>query len=116
LKRAVGYVPSAWNDAYPRGNLDRKSESACTKFSTGRLQRMAEALSVPVTFFFGWDATSEGERILSPLDYLSTEAAIRLARAFSKIENSKIRYAVAQIVEHIAGEAPMPMRKRSPKK
>jgi hypothetical protein len=81
--------------------------------SNGRLQRIAEVLSVPVTFFFDdQGVTPAGLQTFSPLDYLSTEAAVRLARAFSKIENSKIRHAVVQIVEYIAGESPKSIRKR----
>jgi transcriptional regulator with XRE-family HTH domain len=91
----------------------QKYETGTNRISAGRLQRIAEVLSVPVTFFFdGQSVTSGGEQVFSPLDYLSTEVAVRLARAFSKIENSKIRYAVVQIVECIAGESAKPIRKR----
>jgi transcriptional regulator with XRE-family HTH domain len=91
----------------------QKYEAGINRISTGRLQRIAEVLSVPVTFFFGGqNAPSEGEQVFSPLDYLSTEGAVRLARAFSKIEDPKIRNAVVQIVECIAGESAKPIRKR----
>jgi transcriptional regulator with XRE-family HTH domain len=91
----------------------QKYEAGINRISTGRLQRIADALSVPVAFFFDSPgAPSGGEHVFSPLDYLATEPAVRLARAFSKIENSKIQYAVVQIVECIAGESPKPIRKR----
>jgi transcriptional regulator with XRE-family HTH domain len=70
----------------------QKYEAGINRISTGRLQRIADVLSVPVTFFFdSQDAPSAGHQVFSPLDYLSTEAAVRLARAFSKIEDPKIR-------------------------
>ena len=91
----------------------QKYEAGINRISTDRLQRIAEVLGVPVAFFFdGPGAPSGGEHVFSPLDYLSTEPAMRLARAFSKIEDPKIRYAVVQIVECVAGESAKPIRKR----
>ena len=52
---------------------------------------------------------------VSPLDYLKSEGAIRLVRAYSQIADSKVRYAVVQIVEHMAQES-APRRRRNSKK
>ena len=87
----------------------QKYERGENRISTGRLQRAAEVLGVPVTFFFD---SYVAEQVGSPLDYLTTEAAVRLVRAFAKIEDHKLRYAVVQIVEQMAGDTPVPMRKR----
>jgi len=71
----------------------------------GRLQRIAEVLGVPVSFFFeGAQGRSiEAENINSRLQFLESAAAVRVARGFAEIDNQKIRQAIVALIEAIAG-------------
>jgi transcriptional regulator with XRE-family HTH domain len=96
----------------------QKYEQGRNHIGSGRLERIAEVLGVPVAFFFmseGIEQPTAADDLASPLDYLKSEGAVRLVRAYSRISDSKARYAIVQIVEHIAHER-APRRRRSAKK
>jgi transcriptional regulator with XRE-family HTH domain len=62
----------------------QKYENGGNRISAGRLSRVAEALEVPVSFFFPDDnsaASSSSEQNDSPFALLSTAGAIHLVRA-----------------------------------
>jgi transcriptional regulator with XRE-family HTH domain len=84
----------------------QKYEKGANRISAGRLQRIAEVLGVPVAYFFGAapdhrpvsaGAASEGE-------FLQTEGALRLARAFARIKEPGIRLQLLRLTEAIAGD------------
>ena len=83
----------------------QKYEKGVNRVGAGRLVRVAEALDVSVSFFFGGtDAGSEDTRAI--LGFLDTSYSLRLLRAFSRIPAGGIQRAVVELVESIAPEKP----------
>jgi transcriptional regulator with XRE-family HTH domain len=79
----------------------QKYEKGVNRVGAGRLVRVAEALDVPVSFFFGaTDAGSEDTREI--LGFLDTSYSLRLLRAFSRIPSGGIQRAVVELIESIA--------------
>ena len=85
----------------------QKYEKGSNRISASRLQQIAQALGVPVTFFF------EGAPVDKPeleggfgeppqadfsFDLLSTPDGIQLAKAFMSIDDPKIRRRVVDLV------------------
>ena len=83
----------------------QRYEKGVNRVAAGRLARIAEVLKLPVSFFFGGDHTpSEAdERVNSGLRFLETSGAIRLVRAYTRIEDPQIRRALVDLAEEIAG-------------
>jgi len=82
----------------------QKYEKGVNRVGAGRLCRIAEALSVPVTFFF---EGARGQNALpgdvnEALSFLKTAGAIRLLRAYDKMD-SDVRGHLLAIVEIVAG-------------
>jgi len=86
----------------------QKYEKGTNRISAGRLQRIAEVLSVPVSFFFaGFDEkpkTSTGQVMDLEFSFLQTEGALRLARAYARIKQPSVRLQLLRLTEAIAGE------------
>ena len=81
----------------------QKYEKGVNRVGAGRLVRVAEALEVPVSFFFGaTDVSSEETRAI--LGFLDTAYSLRLLRAFSRIPHGEVQRAVVDLVESIAPE------------
>jgi transcriptional regulator with XRE-family HTH domain len=82
----------------------QKYEKGANRVGAGRLQRIAEVLGVPVSFFFeGAQGSSiEVENVNSSLRFLENAAAVRIVRAFAEIDNPRIRQAIVALVEGIA--------------
>lgn len=78
-----------------------KYETGTNQIGAGRLQRIAEALGVPVSLFF--DTGGSPSDVPSPVDDLRVEGAERLLRAYSQIARH-MRRVLIQIAEHLAGE------------
>lgn len=85
----------------------QKYEKGVNRVSAGRLHRVAEALQVPVTFFYAGFAAERGRAdshfIELGFDLLQTAGAIRLLRAYSRIANPKTRQLFMRLAETIAG-------------
>ena len=87
----------------------QKYEKGANRIGASRLQQIATILQVPVAFFFEGvpDAPAPGG-FAEPdtLDYstslLSTSDGLALAKAFMRIENSRIRRRIVDLVEEIA--------------
>jgi transcriptional regulator with XRE-family HTH domain len=82
----------------------QKYEKGVNRVGAGRLCRIAEALNVPVTFFF---EGAQGHNTLpgdvnEALAFLKTAGAIRLLRAYDKMD-SDVRGHLLAIVEIVAG-------------
>lgn len=87
----------------------QKYEKGTNRISAGRLQRIAEVLSVPVSFFFtGFDDKYKETTSATPVDvefsFLQTEGALRLARAYARIKQPSVRLQLLRLTEAIAGE------------
>src|ERR1700704_1060297 len=87
----------------------QKYEKGVNRVGAGRLVRVAEALDVPVSFFFGaTDGGAEDTRAI--LGFLDTSYSLRLLRAFSRIPQGEVQRAIVDLVESIAPEkAPAPL-------
>jgi transcriptional regulator with XRE-family HTH domain len=85
----------------------QKYEKGTNRISAGRLQRIAEVLSVPVSFFFdGADDSPKHSKSSLEVDFsfLQTEGALRLARAYARIKEPGVRLQLLRLTEAIAGD------------
>jgi transcriptional regulator with XRE-family HTH domain len=82
----------------------QKYEKGVNRVGAGRLQRIAEVLGVPVSFFFEGAQGSgiEVANVNLSLRFLESAAAVRVVRAFAEIDNQKIRQAIVALIEGIA--------------
>jgi len=85
----------------------QKYEKGSNRISAGRLQRIAEVLGVPVSFFFAADdmqkSSSDGG-VDVEFSFLQTEGALRLARAYARIKQPALRLKLLRLTEAIAGD------------
>ena len=86
----------------------QKYEKGANRVAAGRLQRVAEALEVPITFFYAGNAAetleaAESDTVDVGLGFLETAGAVRLVRAFSRIQDPEMRRALVELTEKIAG-------------
>jgi transcriptional regulator with XRE-family HTH domain len=84
----------------------QKYEKGTNRISAGRLQRIAEVLTVPVAFFFsGFDDQQKASGALDvEFSFLQTEGALRLARAYARIKQPGVRLQLLRLTEAIAEE------------
>jgi len=85
----------------------QKYEKGANRVAAGRLQRVAEALEVPITFFYAGstdpqDHNVESDTVDVGLGFLETAGAVRLVRAFSRIQDPEMRRALVELTEKIA--------------
>jgi transcriptional regulator with XRE-family HTH domain len=85
----------------------QKYEKGANRVAAGRLQRVAEALDVPITFFYAGSTTEQGNSDSDSVDvglgFLETAGAVRLVRAYSRITDPEMRRALVELTERIAG-------------
>jgi transcriptional regulator with XRE-family HTH domain len=85
----------------------QKYEKGTNRISAGRLQRIAEVLSVPVSFFFeGADDSRKQPKSSVDVEFsfLQTEGALRLVRAYARIKEPSVRLQLLRLTEAIAGD------------
>jgi len=84
----------------------QKYENGTNRVGAGRLAQIATALDVPMeSLLQGVQASKRKARPEDdPLALLSTSQAMRLARAFSKIANRRIRTVLVSLAEGIAAQ------------
>ena len=84
----------------------QKYEKGVNRMGAGRLQRISEALEVPITFFF--DATPHaaergaGSSSESAFGFMQTSGSVRIVKAFHKIKSRKARQLLVDMVEEFA--------------
>jgi transcriptional regulator with XRE-family HTH domain len=78
----------------------QKYENGMNRIGSGRLQRIAEALNVPVAHFFKSDGNSLASTS-SPAEDLAIEGAERLLQAFRRIADNESRRALLQIAKSL---------------
>ena len=86
----------------------QKYEKGTNRVGASRIQQIAEALNVPVSFLFeggpgGSRAADELEEV-SPAyvsDFLATSEGLALAGAFTRIADPKLRRSIVDLVEQI---------------
>jgi transcriptional regulator with XRE-family HTH domain len=89
----------------------QKYEKGVNRIGAGRLQRIAEALEVPISFFFGagtGGATTKAEPASgseSVFGFLQTSGSVRIVKAFHKIKSRKARQLLVEMAEELAEQA-----------
>jgi transcriptional regulator with XRE-family HTH domain len=85
----------------------QKYEKGVNRIGAGRLQRISEALEVPISFFFGGtttptarDAANGGAE--SVFGFLQTSGSVRIVKAFHKIKSRKARQLLVEMAEELA--------------
>ena len=91
----------------------QKYEKGTNRIGASRLQQISHILQVPVSFFFEGAPTIAGmpraegmSEAPSPAyvsDFLATSDGLALTKAFMRIDNSKLRRRIVDLVEQIAG-------------
>ena len=88
----------------------QKYEKGTNRMGSSRLQQIANALQVPVTFFFEGapgqsklDGKAQSPAFVS--DFLATSDGLALTKAFMQIKDGKLRRSIVKTVEEIAGNA-----------
>jgi transcriptional regulator with XRE-family HTH domain len=81
----------------------QKYEKGTNRVAAGRLKRIARILEVPILYFF--DDTDEfgNESILAD-GLVENSRALRLMRAYSRIDNSSLQQSILDLTEKIATE------------
>jgi len=88
----------------------QKYEKGVNRIGAGRLQRITEALDVPITFFF--DATPHATTTASKngtdsvFEFMQVSGAVRIVKAFNRIKNPKARQILVEMTEELAGGRP----------
>jgi transcriptional regulator with XRE-family HTH domain len=85
----------------------QKYEKGVNRIGAGRLQRISEALEVPISFFFGGgtpraEAGSQPESIFG---FMQTSGSVRIVKAFHKIKSRKARHLLVEMAEEMAEAA-----------
>ena len=90
----------------------QKYERGANRVGASRLYRLSCVLNVPVQFFFeglGEEVAETGvaDNGRTPLvyDFIQSSDGVSLAEAFSRIEDSKVRRRVLELVRTLAAEA-----------
>ncbi|HEY0220037.1 MAG TPA: helix-turn-helix transcriptional regulator [Afipia sp.] len=93
----------------------QKYEKGTNRIGASRLQQIGDVLQVPVSFFFEGGPTTSASaegfgEAPSPAyvsDFLATSEGLALIRAFTRIEDPKLRRSIVDLVEQMASrEAP----------
>jgi transcriptional regulator with XRE-family HTH domain len=85
----------------------QKYEKGVNRIGAGRLQRISEALEVPISFFFGAGsgstkpepASSSAESVFG---FLQTSGSVRIVKAFHKIKSRKAKQLLVEMAEELA--------------
>ena len=84
----------------------QKYEKGVNRIGAGRLQRISEALEVPISFFFGsgngGTAKETGSATESVFGFLQTSGSVRIVKAFHKIRSRKARQLLVEMAEELA--------------
>src|SRR5436853_7802795 len=88
----------------------QKYEKGVNRIGAGRLQRISEALEVPISFFFGGGATGALARETngnaeSIFGFMQTSGSVRIVKAFHKIKSRKARQLLVEMAEELADAA-----------
>ena len=87
----------------------QKYEKGVNRIGAGRLQRIAEALEVPISFFFGGtpgtSARETSGNVESIFGFMQTSGSVRIVKAFHKIKSRKARQLLVEMAEELADSA-----------
>jgi transcriptional regulator with XRE-family HTH domain len=89
----------------------QKYEKGTNRVGASRIQQISEVLQVPISFLFeggpsstaGAQGFAEGASPSYVSDFLATSEGLALTRAFTRINDTKLRRSIVDLVEQIAG-------------
>ena len=81
----------------------QKYEKGANRVSAGRLQRIADLLHVPITFFYSGmgERTKKHDVQSTGLALMQTKGALRLLRSYAEIPTRSTKYALVVIAESL---------------
>jgi transcriptional regulator with XRE-family HTH domain len=87
----------------------QKYEKGVNRIGAGRLQRISEALEVPISFFFGGASGPAAAREASGgnesvFGFLQTSGSVRIVKAFHRIKSRKARQLLVEMAEELASD------------
>jgi transcriptional regulator with XRE-family HTH domain len=85
----------------------QKYEKGVNRIGAGRLQRISEALEVPISFFFGGAASQTREPAPgneSVFGFLQTSGSVRIVKAFHRIKSRQARQLLVELAEELAAD------------
>jgi transcriptional regulator with XRE-family HTH domain len=77
----------------------QKYEKGVNRVGASRLQQIAEALGVDLTFFY--EGNSKAEREVDSLLFLDSSFSLRLLRAYTAVENQAVQRQFVSLIESI---------------
>jgi len=84
----------------------QKYEKGVNRVGASRLQQIATALDVPVTFFFDDNGlgkrASDGKREVESLLFLDSSFSLRLLRAYASVKSQAVQRQFLSLIESIA--------------
>src|SRR5881227_463792 len=88
----------------------QKYEKGTNRVGASRIQQISEILQIPISFLFeggptsaaGIEGFSEGASPAYVSDFLATAEGLALTRAFTRIDDPKLRRSIVDLVEQIA--------------
>lgn len=91
----------------------QKYEKGSNRIGASRLQHVASILQVPVAFFFDGAPGGRGNHIMMPgvatpesvIEFLASTDGVNLVRAFTRIDNAKLRRRIVNLVEQIGEQS-----------
>jgi transcriptional regulator with XRE-family HTH domain len=90
----------------------QKYEKGTNRVGASRIQQISEILQVPVSFLFeggpsgtiNADGFGEGTSPAYVSDFLATSEGLALTRAFTRIDDAKLRRSIVDLVQQIAAQ------------
>jgi transcriptional regulator with XRE-family HTH domain len=84
----------------------QKYEKGVNRISAGRLQKIAEVLDAPITFFYAGHEENRAKSDSVPMEFefLQTGDAVRLVHAYSRIKHRGVQQRLVRLTETLAGE------------
>jgi transcriptional regulator with XRE-family HTH domain len=85
----------------------QKYEKGTNRVGASRLQAMAHALDVPISYFFPDSTAAPGQGLQEAgadyvMDFMSSSEGLELSRAFSRISDAKVRRKMIELVRALA--------------
>lgn len=83
----------------------QKYENGVNRVGASRLNKIAELLQVPISFFFHSDGSVKGKAERQDIDtslFANAANSVRLLKAFSKVDDDAVQRKIIALVESIA--------------
>lgn|SRR5689334_14681787 len=89
----------------------QKYEKGINRIGASRLESIASALGVPISFFFNQEQTASSNRsgakeMQSVFNLVQSSGAVRVVKAFHKIKSARARQTLVQMCEVFASSRP----------